>query len=762
MILKWLKRVAIATVILLILLSWPKPDLLNELSFSTEVRAANGQLLRLTTSRDQQYRLFVPLSEIPKPLIDATLWKEDRHYYRHLGVNPFSMMRAFFQTYILRQRVIGASTITMQVARLRYHIDSHHWYGKIKQIIIALQLELHYSKAQILEAYFNLAPYGRNIEGVKAASIIYYNQPLSRLSLPQWMTLAVIPQNPVARTPRSLKKLTEARAKLYESWVKRHPADKRYSSLMALPLALQPIEQLPFLAPHFVDFVLQKHSPTSTLQTTLDPQLQKIMELTVRNYLQMRRNNGLHNAAALLVDTRDMSVKAMVGSADFMNQTISGQVNGTTASRSPGSTLKPFIYALAFDQGVIHPASVLKDTPMHFGSFDPENFDYHFMGPLPAKEALVLSRNIPAIYLASLLKKPSFYEFLQQAGIQMQSEQELGLGLVIGNAELSMTQLVRLYAMLSNNGVYHALRYYQDEPIDGGMQLLSPEASFMTKDILEHNPRPMQIVPQQDLPVAWKTGTSSGYRDAWSVGLFGPYALAVWIGNFDNSKNTAFVGQTAAAPLFFAIVDNIKHQNRVKPLKTNVAKLHLEKVKVCAISGMLPTHYCPGTEETWFIPGKSPIQTDTVFREVMINPKTHKRACHFASDTQFAIYEFWPSDILAIFKEAGIARRTPPPFDNDCAMQTETAGIAPKITSPRNSFIYTLSPRSPDAVSVVLQATVDADVHKLYWFANKSFIGQTNAKSPMLWHAIPGIYVVRVVDEFGRADAVKISVTNVV
>ena len=759
---KCLKWITLLLLVSYFIITWPKPQLLDDISFGTQVRAVNGQLLRLTTSSDQKYRLYTPLAEIPQRLQDVTIWKEDRYFYYHLGINPFSIARAFVQTYILRERVIGASTITMQVARLRYHLNSHHFLGKLKQILTALQIERHYTKPEILEAYFNLAPYGRNIEGVKAASIIYFNQNLDRLSLPQLLTLSVIPQNPVKRTPQSLNRLFVARANLYASWIHKHPVDKSFGALMKLPMVLRPLEQLPFAAPHFVDWALKQHPPVTTLNTTLDPELQKLLEKSLKTYLATKKNNGFQNAAALLVDTRDLSVRAMVGSADFLNKSINGQVNGTLALRSPGSTLKPFIYALAFDQGLIDPASVLKDTPMHFGSFDPENFDYHFLGPLKAKDALILSRNVPAIYIASQLKKPNFYEFLQHAGVSMQPEQQLGLGLVIGDSEISMTQLVSLYAMLANGGMYHQLRVFQDAPMDPGISLLSPEASFITQNILEQNPRPFQIMPVTDLPVAWKTGTSSGYRDAWSVGLFGPYALAVWIGNFDNSKNPAFVGQTAAAPLFFAIIDNIKHQRALILRENNIAKLHLERIKVCSASGMLPTHYCPGTEETWFIPGKSPIQKDTVFREVMINPKTHHRACHFDPHNVFEIYEFWPSDVLAIFKEAGVARRTPPAFDEDCALKKDPIGSPPTIQSPRNSFIYTLSPRSPKAVSIPLQAIVDADVGKLYWFANNSFIGQARAKEPILWHAIHGSYVIRVVDDFGRADAVKITVTNVV
>jgi len=387
----------------------PKPPLLQDIPFSTAVYDSQHQLLRLTLSQDEKYRLFTPLSQVSQQLVEATLLQEDQYYRWHYGVNPMSLVKALWQTYVVHSRRIGASTISMQVARLRLGMTSKTFAGKCWQIIRAIQLEMHYSKNEILEAYLNLAPYGRNIEGVGAASLIYFNTTSKRLTLPQALSLSVIPQNPIKRNPHH-QDLKQSRDHLFQRWLQQHPQDANKMSLFRLPLAMRDIGDLPFRAPHFVNWVLKKEIKTSDqkeIYTTLDSGLQLMIERITHRYLARKRTLGVYNATVLLIDTKSMAVKASMGSANFFNPTIGGQINGVEIKRSPGSTLKPFIYGLALDQGLIHPNTVLKDVPHRFNGYNPENFDYDFMGPIKAKDALVLSRNIPAIFLSS----SSFFAF---------------------------------------------------------------------------------------------------------------------------------------------------------------------------------------------------------------------------------------------------------------------------------------------------------------------------------------------------------------
>ncbi len=739
----------------------PKPPLLENISFSQAIYDKQHHLLRLTLSHDDKFRLFTPLQDISPTLIKATLLQEDQYFYWHYGVNPWALLKASWRTYFKQDRRMGASTITMQVARLRYNIQSKTLTGKLLQIIRALQLERHYSKKQILEAYLNLAPYGNNIEGVGAASLIYFGKSAKQIVLPEALTLAVIPQYPAERTPTpaSLQSLKKIRDALFQRWLQITPKDIDQQSLIALPLQVQTISKLPFLAPQFVDSILPSIPKQPVVITTLDIRLQKMIERVVNNYLQRKQKLGVNNAAVLLVDTRTMAVKSLLGSADFFNVGIQGQVDGTRAKRSPGSTLKPFIYALALDQGLIHPLTVLQDAPRSFAGYDPENFDHQFMGPIKAKDALILSRNIPAIDLAAQLKNPNLYQFLQQANISnLKSESSYGLSLVLGGAELTMRELVTLYATLVNGGHWQPLRTRLDEPQTNNKRLLSPEASFLVLDILKDAQRPVPLssaVFHSKLPVAWKTGTSSGYRDAWSIAAFGPYILAVWVGNFDASSNPAFIGYYIAAPLLFELVDAIETQTGPLPnVWPDPKRLNLIKTEVCEASGLLPTRFCPNKVQTWFIPGKSPIKTDTVYREVLIDSKTGLRSCHFDQDNKFEIYEFWPSNLLKLFAQAGIQRRTPPPYNPECTLNSlSSQGIAPQITSPQKTITYPLRANQKQKALIPFTAIAEADVKILYWFVNETFVGQSKRDQTLFWPAKPGKFAVRVVDDQGRADA---------
>lgn len=764
-VLKWISITLVLTIVStwLILFLLPLPPLSSEMTFSRAVYDDNHHLLRLTLSQDGKYRLRTSLADISPAVIAATLLQEDQYYYWHRGINPVSMMKAIWQTYIHGGRRMGASTITMQTARIRYHIHSKTIYGKWLQSVRALQLEMHYTKEEILEAYLNLAPYGNNIEGVGAASLVYFGKPAHELLLSEAFTLIVIPQNPTKRLPdRGM--LQQIRHKFFLRWLEKNPQDAALKPLFAMPLQIRTIHQLPYLAPHFVNDVLVQSPASEKIITTLHLPLQKTVETIAKRYVTRKAELGVNNVSVMLVDTRDMSVKALLGSADFFAKDIGGQINGTKIKRSPGSTLKPFIYALALDQGLIHPGTMLKDVPRSFGSYNPENFDYDFVGPITAKDALITSRNIPAVYLADQLHQPALYDFLQAANVRdLKAESHYGLALVLGGAELTIHELIELYAALGNEGVLKPIRYIENAPQNISKRILSAEASYLVLDMLKDTPRPGEHygLKQTNLPVAWKTGTSSGYRDAWAVGLFGPYAMVVWVGNFNNKSNQTFVGKIIAAPLFFEIEHAIEQQEKLFSYKekVNPKQLNLVKIDICKASGLLPTRYCTDTEKVWFIPGKSPIKTDTIYREIAIDKKKGLRTCRFNQDTTFEVYEFWPSDLLKIFKRAGVQRRMPPPYDATCLINSKVGeGFTPQISSPASQVTYVARAGNDKVLTIPFNAIVDADVQYLYWFVNDNYLGKTTRDQALMWHATSGKYVVRVIDDYGRSDAKDIKV----
>lgn len=746
----------------------PRPPLNEGLTFSKAVYDREGTLLRLTLAADQRYRLKTPLSSVSPHLIEATLAYEDRHYFSHPGVNPFSLGRAAWQTYVGGQRRVGGSTLTMQVARMRFGLKTNTLGGKLIQVLRALQLERHYSKKQILAAYFTLAPYGGNIEGAGAAALIYFGKSSKQLNLPQSLALSVVPQNPVKRSPPGREELKIA----LPFYLSAHPEASASQPAFALPLAPLTKKALPFLAPHFVQEILSDSSDQGEILTSLDLQQQSLMERTIKAFINRKKSLGVKNAVALLADARTMEVRAMVGSANFFNDAIHGQVNGTNALRSPGSTLKPFLYALALDQGLIHPMTVLKDTPKGYGLYEPENFDGSFQGPVTVQDALIRSRNVPAVWLSNQLQKPTLYTLLKAAKIpRLKSEKHYGLSLVLGGGEVRARDLVRLYAMLANGGILRPLRFQltssgtfdsgtrhsRGSGREAGLPLLSPEAAFLTLNMLTKNPRPdfQTEWAKNKIPVAWKTGTSYGYRDAWAVGVFGPYVLAVWVGNFDGAGRQTFVGRKIAGPLFFALTDALINQGEFLPSLLSPIGLNLRRLEVCAASGGLPGPHCPVRVPTWFIPGKSPITPDTVFREIRIEKTTGLRSCGYRTKgTVGKVFEFWPSDLLQVFREAGIPRRSPPPFKPGC--QGTATGLPPEITSPKKGVSVTLQPATGKAIP--LSAVTEADVVQVFWFSGRDYLGAAPAGESFFWKARPGTHMLRVVDDQGRASNRKIQV----
>jgi len=756
----------------------PRPPLRERFGTSTAVYDGEGRLLRLTLAPDEQYRLWTPLQRISPQLVEAVLRYEDRWFAFHPGVNPIAIGRAIRMTYGGGGRRVGGSTVTMQLARRLWRLDTRSIGGKLVQMARALQLELQYSKDEILEAYLNSAPYGGNVEGVGAASLILFGKPPASLTLTEALTLAVIPQNPTRRgAPASTGAeanegvaLARARSQLVATWLAAHPEHEREAALLRIPVGIRPQGALPFHAPHFVDAVLASPGDKrpAEIRTTLDLKLQRLLERHAKAYVARQRRIGIRNTVAMLVDWRTMDVKAQLGSVDWFDGDIDGQVNGALAKRSPGSALKPFVYALAIDQGVIHPETTLKDAPASFGAYSPENFDGKFAGPIPAREALVRSRNVPAVTLAGKLNQPSVYELLQQGGVsRLAEESRYGLGIALGAAEVTMEELVALYGALGAGGVWRPLRHRAGDAVvasGDGVRLLSEEASYVTIDMLRDNPRPdrSRALDEQRVVAAWKTGTSWGFRDAWAVGIVGRYVLAVWVGNFDGEGNPAFVGVQAAAPLFFEIVDSLVAADPSLAADDDARRppKGLRRVHVCAVSGQLPTPHCHRTKPTWFLPGRSPIAPCDVHRAIVIDDKSGRRACAATTGpTHTEVFEVWPSDLAKLFAQAGLPRRALPPPAPGCDDVDDTgAGAPPKITSPLRGVTYTLRPGRPDSGRIALSAITDGDARELHWFVNQEYIGKAKSGETLFYEPRPGTYVVRAIDDRSRTDARELRV----
>ena len=763
-----------ACVPLVVLWLWlaasPKPPLLEGVTFSPLVLDGGRELLRMGLTDDEKYRLRVRLHDVAPEAVNAVLLYEDRHFYRHPGVNPFSLLRAGFSM-LVGSRRMGGSTLTMQVARLRLGLSTSTLAGKLVQMARALQYEYHYAKDEILEAYFNLAPYGGNVEGIGAAARIYFHVSPGRLSLSESLALAVVPQNPVRRHPLNGPDFEKARARMMRLARAEEASDaasgndsEKLSLLSSGRNGLSRLRvygpsALPFAAPHLSSELLPLSRNGNPVRTYVDRRLQDLLERAVAGFAGRGRPYGLNNAAALLIHWPSMEIRALVGSADFSNNDISGQVDGTRARRSPGSTLKPFIYGMALDQGLIHPRTLLEDSPRSFGGYDPENFDRIFRGPLPAEEALRSSRNIPAILLASQLR-PGLYGFLKRAGVDLAfSEEHYGLSLVLGGAEVTMRELGGLYAMLANTGVWRRPRLFSGEPEETAVSLLSPEAAIVTLRMLEDG---VHFVRSSSgpVPLRFKTGTSNGFRDAWTAGVAGPYVLVVWAGNFDNRPNPLLVGGEVAAPLFTDIAQAVASSDPAffDPVPRQQEGLGIVREKVCAATGDIDTSLCPETVETWYIPGRSPTRSSGVFRTILIDRETGLRACEFVPGrTEERVWEFWPSDLRAQFLRAGVVKPVPPPFGPGCG-SGPAAGTPPRMISPKEGVVYQRRLSAPERNGIPLTAGADADAGAVFWFVRDRFIGRSEPGETLLWYPEDGVHDLRVVDDRGRVSSRKVTV----
>ena len=759
------------------------PPLLSATHFGRAYLDKDGHLLRITLAADDKYRLYTPLNEISPDIRRATILYEDKYFYYHPGINPIALIRATINYFTATTRPIGASTITMQVARIKYDLDTRRIPGKLKQIAAAIYIDLFYSKDEILESYLNLAPYGGNIESIGAASLIYFDKPAHNLTKIESITLATVPQNPTKRglnTPSGLNNIMNMRGDLVRRWVQENPNDKNLVTLSNMPLNVRTTHELPFVAPHFVNYEISQNNNYWTdigphnayIHTTLDLALQNTLEKTLVNEITHRNNQGIKNAAAILINYKTMETLAYIGSANYFDKTIYGQNDGVRARRSPGSTLKPLIYTAAVDMGLIHSMTLLKDAKIKFGVYAPENSDNEFFGPILARDALTHSRNIPAINLLRQIGSKNFYKILVDSGISdLKSPDYYGISVALGGAEVSMLELADIYATMANLGMRYPIRTDTTQLHNKGYQLLSPEAFFITLDMLAHQHAPTKNIPfarrtTSGLRHYWKTGTSSSYRDAWTAGIFGDFVLIVWVGNFDGTPNNAFSGARAAAPIYFALAAATEkyYAAHGTPIKNNNFlrdDLNISEIEMCDGVGGLAGKYCPKTTKAYFIPGKSPIATSSIYRAVPIDNETGLRACtNDPRTTHSKVFEFWDAEYLDMFMRAGITRNTPPPFMPGCDLDTIVATRAvPIILSPTDGTkTVILSDKNYELIA--FRAVSDIKDAKIFWFLNDKMIGTTTSGETLTYPTPIGNHTVRIMDEMGAATSINFSVVR--
>ncbi|UOQ97220.1 penicillin-binding protein 1C [Hymenobacter sp. 5317J-9] len=806
--LKLAASAVLALVGVLFLLDWLFP-LPPAPRYSPIVLAADGSVLHAFLNPTQKWRMKTELAEITPALQQAIINKEDRYFRYHLGVNPVAIMQAAGRNMFRKGRTTGASTITMQVARL-LEPKERTFGNKLKEMLRAMQLEAHYSKAEILQLYLNLVPYGGNIEGVKSAAQLYFQQPPDYLSLAQTVTLAIIPNQPrVLVLGKNNALILAERNRWLRQFQQQHLfPDQDIADALAEPLDAQR-HAAPTLAPHLARRLVTQFPTQPIIRSTLRRSPQANAEDLTRNYVRRLHELGISQAAVLVVNNRTRAVEAYVGSADFQDAASAGQVDGVRAIRSPGSTLKPFLYALAVDRGIVTPKLKLPDVPTNFSGFRPENFDKSCAGEVTVERALTYSLNIPAVRVLAEVGVPTFTDKLRAASFKSvaKAAPQLGLSTILGGCGATLEELTGLYAALADGGRWRALRLVAPsastsppDPLSkregapdmhqitsakkstvqtgapsllergsGGevlaARLVSPAAAFLITDILAQRTRPdlpMGYQNSRHLPkIAWKTGTSYGRRDAWSIGYNHDYTIGVWVGNFSGQGSPALTGADVASPLLFDLFNSLAYNS---PNRWATPPATLDFRLVCAETGLVPGEHCPNQLIDYYLPGTSSARRCEHQKEALISADgaiSYCRACVPEAGFKRQLFLNPLPEVLAFREAQGLPASRLPAHNPACRLvrnADEGTGAALVITSPLDHAEYVLN--RGEKQQMLLSCAAGSEVRQVFWYVNDRFLRAAAATERVFFRPPSGTVKISCADDHGRNVDIELQVVE--
>lgn len=734
---------------------------------STVVVDRHGQVLYETISATSERSQWLSANELPPLLVRATLAAEDRRFFHHPGVDPIAVARAAIRDVRARQFVEGGSTISQQVVKLLTRTHQRSLKAKAREAILAVRLEHHLRKEEILALYLNLAPYGNQMIGVSRASRAYFGCAPKQLTPAQAAFLAALPQRPTGFNPYRNESAARARQLAIvdrlerDGWITRSEA--KYAREERLVFKG---DSRPFLAPHFVGRVLEQFGDAGVerIETTIDAGLQRDVRGIIESRRASLRKHGASNVAVAVLDNRSGEWLAWEGSGDFEGP--GGAIDGVTTPRQPGSALKPFTYALAFERGFT-PASILPDIPSHFPTaeagilYSPRNYDGVYRGPLRARSALAGSENVPAVALLSRVGVSDLLRFLRRAGFSSfdKTADYYGLGLTLGDAEVRLDEMVEGYAAFARGGEsIEPVAVTSIRTSDGirrvidrraGTRLLSQRSAFWISDILS-DPGAREYVfgsgGNLDFPfqVAVKTGTSQAYHDNWTIGFTRDVTVGVWVGNFDRTPLRNSSGITGAAPIFHQVM--LAAEKRIRgrlpsPLDPPIVEPtpDTSRQPVCVLSGLRATPACPSVESEW-LPSSSPLDSCS----------WHVRS---AQETLVR----WPAEYRSWARERGLVRTIslPPPRRNSRTRVTKSV----RIVNPPPGAIYLVDPTlRREFQAIPLRAECERSDLTLTWEIDGRSVGSSQADTALHWPLRVGRHRVRVRDAAGSTDETMIFV----
>ena len=705
------KILILATVAILLLgyLFCLPRNLFKNVSYSTVVESAEGELLGARIAADGQWR-FPPCDTVPSRFATSLIQFEDRHFRYHPGVNPFSLVRALRDNIRSGHVVSGGSTITMQVIRLSRQRERTVWQ-KMVEAVLATRLELRCSKRRILAMYASHAPFGGNVVGLEAASWRYFGRPASELSWGESATLAVLPNSPsTLHLSRGREELLQKRNRLLKRLLDHKDIPlETYNAAIEEPLPDAPLP-LPSLASHYVE-----RCPKGVrTRTSLSLPLQRAVEAAVNRRSDELAQEGIADMAAVVIDNANGTVVAYVGNSSPERERPGKLVDIASSPRSTGSILKPFLYEAALQEGTILPRTLLPDIPVNLSGFAPQNFDRQFYGAVPADEALARSLNVPSVFLLQQYGVPKFHSVLRQAGLSTITEvpEHYGLSLILGGAEARLDEITAAYSAF----------------VLGETPFPDPVARWYTFEALKEVNRPDQLdwrLIRSVRKAAWKTGTSYGFRDAWAVGMTPAYTIGVWAGNAQGQGVPGLVGARTAGPVMFDILNLLPASDEWFPEPDTPSGAYAD---ICTASGHLAGPECPS--ESILIPAAG----------------LDGEPCHYHNSGEFVLPPAMEWYYRPNHPEYTGARKA----SGDAAVQ---------FIYPQSGAVLSL-PRqlSGKVEGVVFRAAHHKTDATLWWHLDNTYVGETTFRHEMLLAPAPGRHTLTVVDQDGSTAAVRFTV----
>ncbi len=753
----------------------PRP--LFTASYSTVVESNNGDLLGARISDDEQWR-FPAVDSVPQKYEQCVLQFEDQHFYHHPGVNLVSIARAMWQNIKARKVVSGGSTITMQLSRLARGNKTRNLKNKLIEVFWALHIELRYTKTEILNLYASHAPFGGNVVGIDAAAWRYFGRESDQLSWAESATLAVLPNAPSLIYPGRLDdKLKQKRDRLLQMLLVNETIDSLTCELAISEPLPEKVNALPNAAYHFTELVNESQKGERT-HTTIDRAIQSRVNQIVQKHQRRLKANYINNMAVIVAEIPSKKVKAYVGNT-FADDSLNhgNYVDVVQAPRSSGSILKPFLYCKMMDEGMLLPSMLVPDIPIRFGGFTPMNFDRHYNGAVPAEEALARSLNIPAVHLLRDFGVAPFHSFLKQTGMSTlrQSPDYYGLSLILGGAEVKLWDLAGMYASLAtildtyNNkdGVYFSnpfspLVWNENQKPAQTTELEQPvvraASIYSTFKALLEVTRPESESGwerfAQSKKIAWKTGTSFGFRDAWAVGVTPKYVVAVWVGNADGEGRAGLTGVSAAAPVMFDVFSTLPD---VQWFDAPIDEM--DSVEVCSESGFLPGENCTD-RKTILVPKGNKIGVCQWHQRIHLNAaQTHRvnANCYPVSQMVHKNWFVLPPAMEYYYKQQNVLYTTLPPLLPGCTENQQQL-----------DFIY---PREWNRVFIPVELDgtkgklIVELAHRLnnvdvYWYLDNDFLGVTKNIHQFELRPEPGWHTITVSDNRGNILTKRFFVVN--